>query len=666
MVANGSVPRQLQNLLESPRIWKVGRHIEGDIRRLSNACSSSRIQYAGVHDLAVMAKERCVYRNIKNVSLADLTARILHRRLNKNVAERTSNWWNNPMLTTAQVRYAALDVYASLQAYQALATLGAPKLISEAGPEDVEAGTPVMLQAVDKRSLVASGKLVEPGMERGQCRVEVIEVFNGASKIPHQQTSLSDYGASPFAITYPSSHVLVYTPLDEPPSRPHSLEIPVMSHHSPSPDPDTQAASTSNSALANAAPAVYPPGHEVDAASAAFGERMLGTRPVVQWSKVKRSRIIKDIFHAMHMFNIPRKHGLRREFARALRDAFYIFDAVDVARLMKWATSLDPNRTFLQLFEQNPRWVLRRCKRQIAPPEILYARVAAVIKTYGPLKDAKTGEPLFNEARWGIANSVLDLVERGLVSDPPGVALYSCMGRDKNNFPLYRCFRGTNMTEGGVHTHLRPHLPTSGASLEHVEATLTDFVVRHNLLVSTRTLILRDRTSLTDSQVGTKNTTGKPYRGHFSIWTINEIEDLKLALKDSLVGGYTGPENPGWINVNWYKRTSEVPVGVLQVPEKTRREFGLEDYLAPAPGTKAPRYDVLAEFQATRKAILPVHTPAEHSLYQSFMNRHSNGNHSTRAPNWTRMAKEWNAVANTRDGVYYKVCLCYTLSRSLN
>lgn len=154
-------------------------------------------------------------------------------------------------------------------------------------------------------------------------------------------------------------------------------------------------------------------------------------------------------------------------------------------------------------------------------------------------------------------------------------------------------------------------------------------------------------------QVGIKNTTGRPYRGHFSIWMTNELKDLKIYLKDSLVGGYTGPETLGWLNVNWYKPTSEVPVGVLSIPAETRREYGLADYAKPPANTKPPRHNILVELQGTKKAILPVHTQAEHRLYQSFMQGHLD---RSRAPNWARMTKDWNMIANRRDDVYYKVC----------
>lgn len=68
---------------------------------------------------------------------------------------------------------------------------------------------------------------------------------------------------------------------------------------------------------------------------------------------------------------------------------------------------------------------------------------------------------------------------------PQILPLYTVIGLDEKNhgLPIYHCFRGTNSTEGGVHTHLRPRMPTSGASVRHVHSCLLDFVLRHNLVV---------------------------------------------------------------------------------------------------------------------------------------------------------------------------------------
>jgi hypothetical protein len=62
--------------------------------------------------------------------------------------------------------------------------------------------------------------------------------------------------------------------------------------------------------------------------------------------------------------------------------------------------------------------------------------------------------PLFNALCWKESKSMLQLVEEGYLSDPPGVQLYVKIGEDKDGLVLYRCFRGTNTVEGGVHQNM--------------------------------------------------------------------------------------------------------------------------------------------------------------------------------------------------------------------
>jgi len=223
---------------------------------------------------------------------------------------------------------------------------------------------------------------------------------------------------------------------------------------------------------------------EVDPNSAALGESILGSDPA-NWDDHIRSRVLKDVFHIFNMFRVPTNHGLRVDFARALRDAIFIPDLADRKQIEAWGSVQKPPQTFDQLRATRPSWLWHHCKRIIPPPNILYPLVNEVFRTYGPLKDAATGVPLFNHNNWQTAKQILNIIKRGLVSDPPGIPLYTIIGLDKKagGLPRYHCARGTNSTEGGVHTHLRSHLPTSGASVRHVYACLLDFILRHNLLV---------------------------------------------------------------------------------------------------------------------------------------------------------------------------------------
>ncbi|TEB19647.1 hypothetical protein FA13DRAFT_343031, partial [Coprinellus micaceus] len=91
MVADGTLPAQLKALLRTPQIWKVGRKIDPDLKALETACHSATGSFSGAVDLAKLAKQRGVLQNIADTSLSDLCARVLHKRLNKNVGERVSN-----------------------------------------------------------------------------------------------------------------------------------------------------------------------------------------------------------------------------------------------------------------------------------------------------------------------------------------------------------------------------------------------------------------------------------------------------------------------------------------------------------------------------------------------------------------------------------------------
>ena len=110
--------------------------------------------------------------------------------------------------------------------------------------------------------------------------------------------------------------------------------------------------------------------------------------------------------------------------------------------------------------------------------------VAKVLHTYGPLKDAMTGQPLFNKSAWKFAKNILTLIKNGYLSDPPGIALYYQIGLDNKNggLPIYRCMCDTTMTEG-VHKQICSCVPVSGVSPQHLYSCLLDFILRHNLLL---------------------------------------------------------------------------------------------------------------------------------------------------------------------------------------
>lgn len=100
----------LKQLLQNPRILKVGLSVAGDLKYLQDACASA-LPFVGAVDLARFAKDRLVISSAK-IGLADLCAKVLGKRVNKNVAERISSAWDREQLSKSQIRYAVLDVYA--------------------------------------------------------------------------------------------------------------------------------------------------------------------------------------------------------------------------------------------------------------------------------------------------------------------------------------------------------------------------------------------------------------------------------------------------------------------------------------------------------------------------------------------------------------------------
>ncbi|GLB45618.1 putative essential for the formation of DNA replication focal centers [Lyophyllum shimeji] len=666
MLAGNQLPPLLKQVLANPKILKVGRCVAGDLKYLQQACRSD-IPFVGGVDIAKLAKDRLVVTNGR-ASLADLCAAVLNHRLNKNVVERVSTAWEDEELTREQIRYAAMDVHASLSIYDALMRLPIPQPLSE----KPVMGAPILLLGNDRTCVLARGT-VSPHVKNtsyaginltpSRSVIEVHEVLvpgaficNGTS----QKRSLNSYGTPPFHVVCLRNHLrhslppadmaLSHTP---PISQPHP-------DSDPDPSPELEASiappmatddsdlllhdADSGSRFGNLLAEICHPDtdsnslrqnisdHIPDSESQAEGEHLLGSITVDGWVKTIRSRILKDPFHVFNMFYISAAHGLLHEFATMLSDAIFIWDQTDKSRIIAWGQSQNPPQSWNYLLFKRPDWLRRRCKRIIPPAEQLLPLVKNVFQTFGPLKDAKSGLPLFNSAAWAVAKNILLLIQKGHLSDPPDIPLYYQVGIDmKTGLPLYRCMRGTNMTEGGVHTHLRSRLPTSGVSIRHVQSCLLDFILRHNLLV------------------GTYNSTGRRYVGHYSIWITNALQEMSCLVKHLLIDPR---EMIGWVNGNLYQPTIEVS-GVLPIPSQVQSTLGMGSYESSLHSKQ--RHHFLASMQGTRKPVLPVHNSQERDLFRDFMTGDSGFNDPISGPSWEHAVRLWNNAADTKEGISYKL-----------
>ena len=115
-------------------------------------------------------------------------------------------------------------------------------------------------------------------------------------------------------------------------------------------------------------------------------------------------------------------------------------------------------------------------------------------------------------------------------------------------------------------------------------------------------------------------------------------------------------ENPvsfgNWGNGNLYLPTSET-IGILAIPEELRAESRMSRF-DPNIDSKQP-HAYLAEKQHTRKAILPVHTPAEIDLFSTLMQEDDAFSSQSSGPRWSECVRSWNMKANEQNGIFYKV-----------
>jgi hypothetical protein len=140
--AMGSFPQRLRELLEDSRVIKAGCKIANDALKLRRDFG---IRCAGLVDLGRLAAVALRY-GYRQWSLSDLCLTLTGRRLSKD--ERCTDW--EARLTSEQLRYAALDAWASRNVCLALLRRMPPPILREAGASSSNAAAPHPLHPVGK------------------------------------------------------------------------------------------------------------------------------------------------------------------------------------------------------------------------------------------------------------------------------------------------------------------------------------------------------------------------------------------------------------------------------------------------------------------------------------------------------------------------------------
>lgn len=129
--------------------------------------------------------------------------------------------------------------------------------------------------------------------------------------------------------------------------------------------------------------------------------------------------------------------------------------------------------SFNQMLLRYPHFIAARVPRYVPSPSVLVPALQYVVDTLSNTKDAKTGDPLFNQVAHEKAAAVIELARCGYLSDIEGLELYERAGIDQYGLQKFRCLRGTNKVEGGPHADIyRKFSALNGACVHSISNSI--------------------------------------------------------------------------------------------------------------------------------------------------------------------------------------------------
>ncbi|KAJ3970356.1 hypothetical protein EV361DRAFT_916254 [Lentinula raphanica] len=315
-------------------------------------------------------------------------------------------------------------------------------------------------------------------------------------------------------------------------------------------------------------------------------------------------------------------------------------------------------------------WLNRHIRRYIPPPEKLERDLKQLFDSFKNIvcsNDRKKGRGrFFSKESNKMADSLLDTVRRGFLSDPPGIPLYYIIGWDRDKLPLYRTIRGTNSIEGRVHMLIHRVFGSLRASPELTVSLLGNWILRRN------------------QRVGHFNRTGKRWKSHFDIWLTDEIVEFAV-----LVGVSPSFRLPRMLVTRI--ATSE-SFGIIPIPSTLAAEYNIST-LPPCRIEGVPHHRDTPAHLLTRLCtnplnsyrylqlcfrtvypVLPVHTRAEYVEFKRSVGlaivktRRKDGTVLRASDAWkgidyVKFAQIWNSKVDAQDPtiidsnkrIYYKL-----------
>ena len=154
---------------------------------------------------------------------------------------------------------------------------------------------------------------------------------------------------------------------------------------------------------------------------------------------------------------LKKSHGAFRPFMAQFRDCFMMLYKTDVDAVIEYLRvkkQLSEAEIAYQRKYYNWKFFVKNCRRKIPEAHELLKRFDKLVEVYSKVKDARTEEPLFRPDTLKELKKLRSHIEKGCLSDPPGVPLYVFKGWNTLGLKVYRCLRGTNSLEG-YHRHYR-------------------------------------------------------------------------------------------------------------------------------------------------------------------------------------------------------------------
>ncbi|PBK81020.1 hypothetical protein ARMGADRAFT_1039609 [Armillaria gallica] len=335
--------------------------------------------------------------------------------LEQDDAIQVSTAWDNLTLTLEQEAYASLDVFAISLIYDAFLQLpiGGPVTDATVG------GTVVKLISRNKSSMVAYGviapdqlaKFFGVNITKTRTVVNITQILvsgyltHAELSSSQEEVLLSSFGeAFPFQLLCYTRDLQVCAGNDI--EEAHSMQNSML--NSPSMHVEGSADNGED----------YDPKTEIPVDEAEQDLRqetalLVEALLFILGDEEVHSCVLGDIWHLMDMFKIS--------------DALLIDNGDD--KLSVTESLANGGITYEQKILWNSNW------------------------KYGPLLDATTGQPLFNDAAWEVAR-----------------------------LALYECLQGTNNVEGGVHQNIAKWFGSYNASLQFPINLIHDYCFMHNLL----------------------------------------------------------------------------------------------------------------------------------------------------------------------------------------